>query len=155
MADNKELTNILTAMNAGSGDMLKGMGFFNMASGMESNANLMDLDAKSELADSEFVAKRMVEQGDTFLGTQVARYAKAGVTFDGSPMKVALKSMKNIRMDIMTMKYNSVKKANAIGYKALQQRMAAGRARTRGVQSMGKGVLNMVSSYGISKYGAS
>ena len=150
MAEKKlDLEALANAAAGASSNFGEGLQYFGAAKSYEANAGLYDLDAKMTLVDSHYAAKRMAEQGESFVGSQVAGYAKAGVLFEGSPMKVMLKTERNIRMDIMTTKYNAVRQANALGFQALKQRLAAGRARTRGVQAYGKGIMNMVGAYSL------
>jgi len=152
MAENKlDLEELARSFLGASGDFGETLQFLGASNASDLNSGLYDVEAKGRSADSEYTAKRMEERGDSFIGTQMSMYAKAGVTFDGSPIKVMQQTEKNIRMDIMTTRYNAVKEANLLGYKSLQEKLAAGRARTRAVQSFGKGVLNMASSYALAK----
>jgi len=151
MAENSsskvDLQQLVEAFGQSSSDFGKAAQWYGMSVGHDINAGLLELDAEWVLIDAEYQAKRLSEKGDKVVGSQVAKYAKAGVTFEGSPMKVRLETEKNIRMDIMTTRYNAVRKATAIGWQAVNEKMAAGRARTRMVQSIGTGILNMPGSY--------
>lgn len=137
---------LINGMNQGMSSFGEAMQYQGMATANDLNASLLELDAKMVMADSEFTAKRMEEKGEGFMGKQAAMFAKSGVTMDGSVMHVAMNSEKNIRMDILTMKYNAVRKANALGFQALNAKIQAGQARTRAVMKMGQGVLKMASS---------
>jgi len=152
MADKKlDLEELARSFLGSSGDFGQALQYLGASNASELNSGLYDIEAKGVLSDSEYTAKRIKERGDSFVGNQIAMYAKAGVTFDGSPIKVIQQTEKNIRMDIMTTRYNAVKEANLLGYKSLQEKLSAGRARTRAVQSFGKGIVNMVGSYALNK----
>lgn len=138
---------IANAFSSGLSDFGGAMQYRNLAAAYDANAGLTELDAQQVLADVDYSSARFEERGEKFIGQQVAMYAKSGVTFEGSPARVMLETEKNIRMDVLTMRNNAVRKANALGFQALQQKLAAGRARTRAVQKMGQGVLKMVGSY--------
>ncbi len=146
-----DLLMLSNAFSKGLGSFGEAQQFWGAASSSESTAGLLDMDAKMVLADSDFIADRMEAKGERIIGNQVATFAKAGVTMEGSPMKVLMESEKNIRLDILTMKNNAVRQANKIGFEALNQRLAAGRARTRAVQKIGTGVLKMATSYATAK----
>ena len=137
---------LINGMNQGLSSFGEVGQFYGQASAMDMNASLLETDSQMVLSDAQIRAKRMEEKGDSFIGTQVAMMAKAGVTFEGSPMHVRLESEKNIRMDILTMKSNANRKANQLGWQAVEQKRQAGQARTRAVTKMGQGVLKMVSS---------
>ncbi len=129
----------------------EGLQYQNLAASYDSQADLMSVDADMVLAQSEYATARMEERGKTLIGSQVARYAKAGVTFDGSPMKVYARTERNIRLDILTMKNNAVRQANKIGFEALNRKIAAGHARTRSIQKYGGALMSIVSQ-GITTY---
>ena len=139
---------MINGMNQGLSSFGEAAQYYGAAAAMDMNASLLEMDATMVLSDAEITAKRMKERGESFIGSQVASFAKAGVTFEGSPINVMLDSEKNIRLDILTMKSNANRKANQLGWQAVNQKMKAGQARTRAVAKMGEGVLSMVSSAG-------
>lgn len=125
------------------------MSYRGMASGYESQASLLDIQGKSIIQSGEFDAQRLREQGDRFLSRQRVGYSKAGVSLEGSPLAVMARTERNISLDIINTRLNAAMQANYVGFQAVQARIAAGQARTRAVQAIGKGVLDMGMSYGI------
>ena len=125
----------------GEGQQYQGLG-----QALDFDADLLGLQAEQILVNSDYVTKRMEEQGKKVSGSQIAQYAKSGVTFSGSPMMVYAESEKNIRMDILTTRLNYVAEANKLGFDALNSKINAGIARTRAVQKYGEGVLDMATS---------
>jgi len=124
-----------------------------LASIKDLNAGLAEITAESIVADSEFAARRMEERGDKFVASQIAKYAKSGVTFSGSPMKVVLETEKNIRLDIMMSRYNAIRQANQQRFRAMNLRLEAGAARNRANFAISKGILDMYSTVLLAKAG--
>jgi hypothetical protein len=144
---------MLSSVTQGLSSFGEAMSYRGAASGMDMNASLLDMQAKGVIASGDFTARRMTEQGSRFVSRQRMTYAKAGVTLEGSPLEVLMASERNISLDIMMTKLNAAGKANEIGFQALQQRMAAGQARTRAVQKMGEGLLKIGTSMAMNSGG--
>jgi len=136
----------ILALSKGMGNFGEAQQYGGMASSLDADAGLLGIQADSLLAQSDYVTKRMEDKGKKTSGSQIAAYAKSGVTFSGSAMLVYAESEKNIRLDILTTRLNYAKEANRLGFNALNKRIAAGQARTRQVQKYGEGVMNMASS---------
>jgi len=139
-------TKALGAINS----LMKGMSSFGeaqqysgQATALDYQADMLGLQSEQLLVSSDYVAKRMEAQGKKVSGSQIAAYAKSGVTFSGSPLLVYAESEKNIRLDILTSRLNYVKEANRLGFEGLQSKIAAGQSRTRSIQKYGEGVLNI------------
>ena len=114
------------------------------AAGYKSQANLLDLSGKGELAAGELASKRVAVQGEKYVSRLKSMYAKAGVKFTGTPASVWAESERNAQLDIVNTKLNATARANAYGFQALQSRMAAGRARTAAWAKAGEGVISIV-----------
>jgi hypothetical protein len=136
-----------SAMTAGMDALGQFSQYQGMATAGDLNASLLDITADGVIVSGDFQAKRLREQGNRFAATQIARYAKSGVTFEGSPAYALIATERNISLDVINTKLNAANKANQIGFQALQQRMAAGQARTRSIQALGQGVLKMGSMF--------
>lgn len=140
----------LSSITSGLSSFGDAMQYAGVASANKQQAGLLDLEGKSVIESADYTARRQREQGDRFLANQVATYAKAGVRFTGSPALVWAESEKNIRMDILATHLNAANKANALGFEALNRRIAAGQARTRQVQAIGQGILQMATTAAMS-----
>lgn len=146
---------LLSNVTSGLSSFGDAMQYGGQASALDNNAGLLDIQGQGVIASADYTAKRQREQGDRFLSNQAATYAKAGVKFTGSPALVWAESEKNIRMDILATHLNAANKANAIGFQALNQRIAAGQSRTRAVASIGKGILQIGTSVAMAGGGSS
>ena len=113
------------------------------AAGMKANAGILDVSAQGELAAGKLQGQEYGREASKFIGRQRAMYAKAGVRFSGSPALMWAESEKNLRMDVLNTHLNAAYKANALGFEALNKRIASGNARTSAVASMGSGILKM------------
>ena len=140
------------ALSKAMGKFGEGAQWGGMATSLDADAAMLGIASDSLLVESEYITKRMEEQGKKVSGAQMAAYGKSGVTFEGSPMLVYAESERNIRLDILTTRLNYVKEANNLGFKALNKKIAAGQARTRQVKAYGDGVVSMVTS--LAKTGA-
>jgi hypothetical protein len=116
------------------------------ASGYKQQGQLLEVSAKGALAGGELQAGQVRQAGDKFIARQRAMYAKAGVKFTGSPASVWAETEKNIQLDVVNTKLNAAAKANAIGFEALQMKMAAGRARTAAWGKASEGLLKIGTS---------
>jgi len=123
------------------------------AQALDLNAGLTDLTAQGVISSGDYSARRMAEQGKRFVATQRARYAASGVSLEGSPLNVIADTERNISLDIMATKLNAAAQANELGFKALQQRIAAGQLRTRSIQALSRGLLDIGGSVATSQYG--
>lgn len=146
MAENTDLQTI-QAFTKGLGSLGDFMSYRGLAQGKDLQAGLLDIEAGSIVESGKSKAEIMRQQGNAFLARQKAVYAKAGVTFEGSPADTFRQTEKNISRDILTTRLNAAKDANRVRMYALQERIAAGQARTRSIQALGQGVLNMASAY--------
>jgi hypothetical protein len=133
----------ISALTSGLESFGEAMSWGGAATAAKQNEALLQMQAKGVMAQSNFVSKRMQEQGSQFISRQRAQYAKAGVTLDGSPLAALMLSEKNLSMDIMMTRLNYAGKANELGFSALQQKIAQGQARTRQVAAIGKGILQI------------
>jgi hypothetical protein len=140
MADELQL---LSGITKGLSSFGEAASLYGASSGYESAASLGDVSSQGIIANAEFDARRQEEYGAKVIGTQRARYSKAGVNFSGSPAFIYADSEKNLRLDILVTKLNAANKANAIGFEALQNRLRAGQARTAAVSAIGKGILDI------------
>jgi L-fucose isomerase-like protein len=113
------------------------------ASGYKSNAALLDVSAKGEIAAGELQAKRVAVQGEKYVSRMRSMYAKANVKLTGTPAAMWAESERNAQLDIVNTKLNAAARANAYGFEALQNRLAAGRARTAAWAKAGQGVLKI------------
>lgn len=142
---------MLASITKGLSSFGDAMQYSGAASGYKAQAGLLDLEARSVISSGNFQADRMREQGGRFIGSQRARYAKAGVRLEGSPIEALMASERNLSLDILMTRLNAANQANRIGFEALNARIAAGQAKTRMIQSIGSGILNMASSYAMSR----
>jgi hypothetical protein len=120
------------------------------ASGYKTQAGLLDVPIKATLVAGDQQANQYRIQGDKFIARQRAMYAKAGVRFTGSPAAVWAETEKNIQMDVVNTKLNAAARANAIGFSALQSRIAAGNARTAAWGKASQGLLKIGTSLAMS-----
>ena len=116
------------------------------ASGYKQQANLFDMSAKGALAGGELQAGQVREAGDKFIARQRAMYAKAGVKFTGSPASVWAETEKKIQLDVVNTKLNAAARANALGFEALNARIAAGNARTAAWGKATQGIIKIGTS---------
>jgi len=116
------------------------------ASGYKQQANLLDMEAKGEIASGELAANKIRIQGDKIVARQRSIYAKAGVKFIGSPASVWAETERNIQLDVVNTKLNAAARANAIGFQALQARLAAGNAKTAAWMKASQGLLSIGTS---------
>ena len=123
------------------------------ASGYKSQAGLLDLSGKGEIAAGELAAKRVAVQGEKYVSRMKSMYAKAGVKFTGTPAAMWAESERNAQLDIVNTKLNAAARANAYGFEALQNRLAAGRARTAAWAKAGEGVLKIGTAMALSNTG--
>jgi hypothetical protein len=137
----------LSSLTSGLSAFGDAASLYGQANALDLNAGILDIKGKSEISAAEYTARRQREQGDQFMGRIIASYSKAGVKFTGSPALVWAESERNIRMDILTTQLNAANKANAIGFEALNQRIAAGQARTNAIRTIGQGILNMGTNF--------
>lgn len=139
----------LTALSAFTGG-LESFGeagqLMGAASGYKQQANLLDVSAKGTLVAGDQAANQYRIQGDKFIARQRAMYAKAGVKFTGSPASVWAETERNIQMDVVNTKLNAANKANAIGFEALNARIAAGNAKTAAWGKASQGLLKIGTS---------
>jgi len=125
------------------------------ASGYKSQAGLLDLSGKGEIAAGELASKRVAVQGEKYVSRMKSMYAKAGVKFTGTPAAMWAESERNAQLDIVNTKLNAAARANAYGFEALQNRLAAGRARTAAWAKAGEGVLKIGTAMAMSGSGGS
>lgn len=145
---------ILSSLTKGLSSFGDAMQYSGMASAHTQQAGLFDLEAQSTIQAGEYQAKRLEEYGKRHIKSQRSGYAKAGVRLEGSPLEALAASERNLSLDLIMTRLNAANQANQLGFQALQQRIAAGQARTRSVQKIGEGVLNMASSFAMAKGGA-
>lgn len=138
---------MLSSVTKGLGSFGEAAQYYGASKAYKNQASLLDVEAKSVIQSGNFQADRMREQGNRFLSSQRAKYAKAGVRLEGSPIEALMTSERNLSLDILMTKLNAVNQANRIGFEALNARIAAGQAKTRMIQSIGSGILKMASSY--------
>jgi hypothetical protein len=124
------------------------------AAGMKANAGILDVEARGELAAGKLQGEAYRREADKFIGRQRAMYAKAGVRFTGSPASVWAETERNIQLDMLNISLNATARANAIGFEALQMRIAAGRARTAAVAKAGEGLVKIVGSMAMQSGGS-
>jgi D-arabinose 1-dehydrogenase-like Zn-dependent alcohol dehydrogenase len=141
-----DILTTLSSLTGGMSSFGEAMQYQGASTAYKQTAGLLDLQGKSVIASGDRQAEQLQIQGDKFLGRQRALYGKAGVRFSGSPALVWAESKRNINMDVMMTKLNAANKANALGFEALNQRIAAGQARTRAVMKMGEGILKIATS---------
>ena len=113
------------------------------ATGYKAQAGLLDVSAKSVIASGDLAANNIRIQGDKTVARIRSQYAKSGVKFVGSPASVWAEAEKNVQLDVVNTKLNATAKANAIGFEALQMRMAAGNAKTAAWLKASQGLLNI------------
>jgi hypothetical protein len=104
------------------------------------------MSAKGALAGGELQAGQVREAGDKFIARQRAMYAKAGVKFTGSPASVWAETEKKIQLDVVNTKLNAAARANALGFEALNARIAAGNARTAAWGKATQGIIKIGTS---------
>lgn len=117
-----------------------------LASAHKSQAGLYDVAAKGEIAAGDLEARRVAILGEKAVSRQRAMYAKAGVNFTGSPAAMWAESEKNVQLNILNTRLNAAAKANQYGFAALQERIAAGNARTAAWGKAAQGVLKIGTS---------
>lgn len=65
---------------------------------------------------ADFDIERLDEEEISYVSSQRAAYARAGVTSSGSPMDAMLKSRTQFNLDKAIIKYNAESKANVMNY---------------------------------------
>jgi len=88
------------------------------------DARLIEASARLEIG-------RGREQGQRFIGSQRARYAKSGVTSDGSPFEVLAQTATDIEMDLQMDYYNSQVAARRSRIQASFDQAQAGQYKTQ------------------------
>lgn len=134
---------LASIFNSGLDSLGEFMQYTNQAKALDSNAELLDVAGKQAVVDADFEAKRIERYGESFLSTQKAVYAKSGVELSGSPLLVMADTEKNIHLDALITRLNGARRSNDIGFEALQQRLAAGNARTDRFMALSRGILNV------------
>lgn len=89
------------------------------------NANIASQRAMAIRIAGQNETARLRRQKDTLLSTQKARYAKAGVLFEGSPMEVMIDSATQYELDIANTRYNYETEALMQDYEANYRRKRA------------------------------
>ena len=79
---------------------------------MTFNAKLQDIQARLILHAAKLNANRQRQQGAAFVKSQRAKYAKAGVSSEGSPITVMIDTMANIEYDALLTEINANMSAN-------------------------------------------
>lgn len=120
------------------------------ASGYKYNANLLDVSAKGEIVAGDLAAKRVAVQGEKAVSRMRSIYAKAGVKLTGTPAAMWAESEKNAQLDIVNTKLNAAARANAYGFQALQNRIAAGNAKTAAWAKASQGLLQIGTAFATS-----
>lgn len=137
----------ISAVTSGMDSIGNFMSYRGAASGYDLQAGLLDIEADSTTQSGIEQAGIVRSQGNRFIATQRALYAKAGVKFEGSPADVYRETERKISKDVLTTRLNAVKQANRTRFEATQNRLAAGQARTRSIQALGKGVLDIATAF--------
>lgn len=118
-----------------------------LASAYKSQAGLLDVSAKGEIAAGELSANQARIRGDKIVARVRSQFAKAGVKFTGSAADVWAEQERNVQLDVINIKLNAASRANAIGFQALQARIAAGNAKTAAWAKAGQGILKIGSGF--------
>lgn len=116
------------------------------ASGYKAQAGLFDMSAEGAIASGNLQATQVRQAGDKFIARQRAMYSKAGVKFTGSPASVWAETEKKIQMDVVNTKLNAASKANALGFEALNARIASGNAKTAAWGKATQGIIKIGTS---------
>jgi hypothetical protein len=123
------------------------------ADAMEASAGLYDLQAQAIIANAEFAVRRGEEQGRREMGTYIARFAKAGVRFEGTPAISIAESERNIRLDMLATRLNAAAKANELGFAGMNQRIGANFARMNAANDFNTGILKLGAKFAINNWG--
>lgn len=86
----------------------------------EFNQQMLAIQSKIYKTSADFESKRIREQAETLLSSQMASYVKSGVTIDGSPSEVMKKTYANKELDALVSQWNA---KYMIGQSELQGRM--------------------------------
>jgi hypothetical protein len=87
----------------------------------EFNQQMIEIQAKIYKTSADFEIKQMRAKSDELFKTQEATYVKSGVTFEGSPAEVMMKSYAQREVDALVVKWNA---DYMTGQANLQGRMA-------------------------------
>lgn len=100
---------------------------------------------------ADFESQIQRKQGDKYISAMIGQFAKSGVKFEGSPAMVFVESEKNISLDIALRRLNAANQQIALGFSALQKKIAAGNQKTQAIASLGQGLLKMSGTYAEAK----
>jgi hypothetical protein len=96
------------------------------AQAQENNARALNDQARAAEAQGREEARRMRERNDKQLAMQRARYAKSGVTSEGSPLAIMAESAALLELGVQDVHYKSDLEARAYDRKAELERFEAG-----------------------------
>ena len=102
------------------------------AAAYEANATAAEQAARAQREKAAFEARRVREQGQSVLATQRARYGFSGVAMTGSPLDVALSTVRKNELDALMARYNGEVAARQNENQASVYRSMASSARTAG-----------------------
>lgn len=114
------------------------------------NAAMSEAEAANVAASADAEIRKVRKEAKTLISRQGALYAKAGVRFQGSALKVACESMANAEMDVIMMEYNKRVEVDKLKSDAEYRRMlgknaqraANAKAATQFAKSSGKTLIS-------------
>ena len=113
----------------------------------EFNAQIAEEQAKFVRGGAKLEEFRARKRLKAFTGTQIAKFAKAGVAFTGSPLDVIQDSIANAELDIEVSKFNADIRARGFISEAEQRRLSGRQAVTTGKIGAGATILSGVSDF--------
>ena len=123
------------------------------ASALDASAGLYDIQAGAIIANAEYAVRRAEESGRRDTGTYVARFAKAGVTFEGTPAISIAETERSIRLDVLATRLDAAAKANELGFAGMNARISASMTRMKAANDFSTGLLKLGASAAISNMG--
>lgn len=124
-----------------------------LSTALKAQAGLYDISAQETIVAGDQEANKIRIAGDKIVARQKSYFAKAGVKFIGSPASVYAETERNVQLDVVNTKLNYAERANALGFQGLQQRIAAGQAKTRAWQRATQGLLQIAGGMAMSTGG--
>lgn len=123
------------------------------ASGLEASAEVSEVQAQVVLANAEYAVRRAEENGRRDMGTYTARFAKAGVRFEGTPAISLADTERSIRLDVLATRLNAANKANEYGFAAMNARVGASIQRMASANAVSQGLLKLGGKFLMSQAG--
>jgi len=117
------------------------------------NAAVAEQEAEQTMIGARLVEVQKRRQLRQDIGEQVAGYARAGVTFTGSPIQVMVNDLANAELDIAIGNYNSEIQAQSLRSEAEISKMQARQSLYQGVTQVSGTLLTGMANQSVNKVG--